>query len=193
MTAPLLAVTVCLLAAGPAVAADDGAEVVISVGQSDSLGVVSTAQSDGGTDADSGPDRRLVGRESGERVDAVVIALWTIAGVMTVLLGIFLWHTSPRRRLRLAGASAELFDEAAEDPEAAGREPGEDSGDGHSAARDFAERVWERILGWTHSWRARPHGAVSADDGSEHESGGVSEDESAVWKFDEKDGEERSV
>ena len=192
VTAPLLAVTLCLLAAGPAVAADDGAEVVISVGQSDSLGVVSTAQSDG-TDTEPGPDRRLVGRESGERVDAVVIALWTIAGVMTVLLGIFLWHTSPRRRLRLAGGSTELFDEADEDPEAAGREPGEESGDGHSAARDFAERVWERILGWTHSWRSRPHGAVSADDGSEQESGGDSEDESAVWKFDEKDGEERSV
>ena len=147
MTAPLLAAALCLLAAGPAVAADDGDEVVISVGQSDSLGVVSTAQSDGGTDADSGPDRRLVGRESGERVDAVVIALWTIAGVMAVLLGIFLWHTSPRRRLRLAGASAELFDEAAQDPEAAGREPAEGSGDGHSAWRDSVVEVWERIAG----------------------------------------------
>ncbi|MYB27660.1 MAG: hypothetical protein F4X38_00830 [Acidimicrobiaceae bacterium] len=192
MAAPLLAVTLCLLAAGPAVAADGGDEVVISVGQSDSLGVVSTAQSDG-TDTEPGPDRRLVGRESGERVDAVVIALWTIAGVMTVLLGIFLWHTSPRRRLRLAGGSAELFDEAEDDPEAAGREPGEDSGDAYSAARDFAGRVWERILAWKRSWGARPHGAGSADDGSEQESGGDSEDESAVWKFDEKDGEERSV
>ena len=112
MTAPLLAVALCLLAAGPASAADGGDELVVSVDQSDSLGLVKTAQSDGGTDADSGPDRRLVGRESGERVDAVVIALWTIAGVMTVLLGVFLWHTSPRRRLRLAGPSAELFDGA---------------------------------------------------------------------------------
>ncbi len=193
MTAPLLAVTLCLLAAGPAVAADDGGEVVISVGQSDSLGVVSTAQSDGGTDADAGTNRRLVGRESGERVDAVVIALWTIAGVMTVLLGVFLWHTSPRRRLRLAGASAELFDEAAEDPEAAGREPGEDSGDEDSAGKDFFGTVWERTLAWTRSRVARPHRAEPVDDGSERESGGDSADESAVWNFGEKDGDERSV
>ena len=193
MTAPLLAVMLCLLAAGPASADDDGDEVVISVGQSDSLGVVSTAQSDGGTDADSGPDRRLVGRESGERVDAVVIALWTIAGVMTVLLGIFLWHTSPRRRLRLAGASAELFDEAAEDPEVAGREPGEDSGGEDSGWNDFAGRVRERIAAWTRSWGARPHDAESVEDGSEQEFDADSEDESAVWKFGEKDGEERSV
>ena len=192
MTAPLLAAALCLLAAGPALAADDGDEVVISVGQSDSLGVVSTAQSDG-TDTEPGPDRRLVGRESGERVDAVVIALWTIAGVMAVLLGIFLWHTSPRRRLRLAGASAELFDEAAQDPEAAGPEPGEGSGDGHSAWRDSVVEVWERIVAWTRLRVARPHGAEPVDDGSEQASGGDSEDESAVWKFGEKDGGERSV
>ena len=126
MTVPLLAVALCLLAAGPASAADDRV-VVVSGEQSDSPSLVGTAQSDGGTDTEPGTDRRLVGRQSGERVDAVVIALWTIAAVMTVLLGIFLWHTSPRRRLRLAGPSAELFDEAEEHSEVAGSDPGEDS------------------------------------------------------------------
>lgn len=52
-------------------------------------------------------DRRLVERESDQRVDAVVIALWAIAATMTVLLVVFLWHTSPRRRIRLAAARSE--------------------------------------------------------------------------------------
>ena len=92
-----------LSAAAPASAADDRNETVVSAGQSDALRVVSTAQSEVDTDPDSGSDRRLVDRESSEQVDVVVIALWTIAAVMTVMLVIFLWHTSPRRRLRLAG------------------------------------------------------------------------------------------
>ena len=53
--------------------------------------------------------------------------------------------------------------------------------------------VWERIVAWTRLRVARPHGAEPVDDGSEQESGGDSEDESAVWKFGEKDGGERSV
>ena len=106
----------CLVAAGPAAGADGRDEVVVDVGQSGLLGLVDTAQSDGGTETQTGTDRRLVERESGQRVDAVVIALWAIAGVMTVLLGIFLWHTSPRRRMRLAaGPSAELFDDLADE------------------------------------------------------------------------------
>ncbi len=230
MTAPLLAVALCLLAAGPASAADGGDELVVSVDQSDSLGLVKTAQSDGGTDADSGPDRRLVGRESGERVDAVVIALWTIAGVMTVLLGVFLWHTSPRRRLRLAGPSAELFDGAegsvgpsedastgdvaaedvAAEDVASGDVAAEDAASGDVAAEDESRedsleggvggRVREALL-WLRS-RVAPQQvsvpavdevSVSAVDDSQQESGRDSEDESAVWKFGEEDGGERSV
>ena len=75
MAAPLLAVALCLSAAAPASAAGDRNETAVSAGQSDALRVVSTAQSELDTD----PDRRLVDRESSERVDAVVIALWAIA------------------------------------------------------------------------------------------------------------------
>ncbi|MCE2511046.1 MAG: hypothetical protein J4F50_00540 [Acidimicrobiia bacterium] len=189
MTAPLLAVTLCLLAAGPAAAADDGGEVVISVGQSDSLGVVSTAQSDGGTDTEPGTDRRLVGRESGERVDAVVIALWTIAGVMTVLLGIFLWHTSPRRRLRLAGASAELFDAAEGGAESSEDESVEHELQKDPSERDLGGRVRDALLR-LRSMVAPQHDAEPAGDGSQLEPDEDSEDESAVWKFSGENGGE---
>ena len=101
--APLLTVVLFVVAVDSASAADEGdAPMVVSTGQPGALGVVSTAQSDVETDPEDGTDRRLVGRESSERVDAIVIALWSIAAGMTVMLGIFLWHTSPRRRLRLA-------------------------------------------------------------------------------------------
>ncbi len=184
----LLAVALCLPAAGPASAAGSGDEMVISVGQSASLDVVSTAQSDGETDTEPGTDLRMVERESGERVDAVVIALWTIAGVMTVLLGFFLWHTSPRRRLRLAGGSAGLLGEAGEDSEVAGRKPGEDAGDEDSVAG-----VLERILAWTRLRGMRPQDAGPADDDSQPAPVEGSENESAVWKFNETDSDERSV
>ncbi len=110
MTVLLVAATLCLLAAGFASAVESGDESVVSADPSDSLGLDSTAQAD----TESGPERRLVERESGERVDAVVIALWTIAGAMTVLLGVFVWHTSPRRRLRLAAASAQAFNDSSD-------------------------------------------------------------------------------
>ena len=101
--APLLAVALFVVSAASALAADEGdSPMVVSADQSGSLGLVSTAQSDVEADPEDGTDRRLVGRESSERVDAIVIALWSIAAGMTVMLGIFLWHTSPRRRLRLA-------------------------------------------------------------------------------------------
>ena len=194
MAAPLLAVALCLLVAGPVSAADSSDDVVISVGESDSLGLVRTAQSDG-TDTEPVADRRLVGRESGERVDAVVIALWTIAAVMTVLLGIFLWHTSPRRRARLAGVSAELFDEADTDSELAGRQPA-----ALSTAKDLVTGVWERVLAWSGSRGAPAHDAESFDADSEQESMeqseqefvGQSEDESAVWKFGEQESTKQS-
>ena len=120
--APLLAVALLVAVAG-AVSATDGGEtpMVVSIEVSDSLGVVSTAQSDTEIDPESGTERRLVGRETSERVDAVVIALWSIAAGMTVMLVLFLWHTSPRRRLRLARRrSTQLYDGEADRAEAAG-------------------------------------------------------------------------
>ena len=144
ITASLLAAALCLLAVGPASAADG--EFVVSADQSDSLGVVVVAQSDG-SDQEPGSDLRLVDRESSERVDAVVIALWSIAAGMTVLLAVFLWHTSPRRRLRLARSrSAQLAEEAAaaEEAEEAGgesgmAEPAEVAGVSESAVAEPAE------------------------------------------------------
>ena len=71
-------------------------------------------------EVEPGEELQLIARESSTRVDAVVIALWSIAVVMTVLLALFVWHTSPRRRLRLARSrSAMLEAEAAsgDDPE----------------------------------------------------------------------------
>jgi len=118
----LLAVALLVAVAG-AVSATDGGEtpMVVSIEVSDSLGVVSTAQSDTEIDPESGTERRLVGRETSERVDAVVIALWSIAAGMTVMLVLFLWHTSPRRRLRLARRrSTQLYDGEADRAEAAG-------------------------------------------------------------------------
>ncbi len=117
--APLLAVALLVVSAASASAADEGdAPMVVSADQSGSLGLVSTAQSDVESDPEDGTDRRLVGRESSERVDAIVIALWSIAAGMTVMLGIFLWHTSPRRRLRLARRrSTERYEPEGEESE----------------------------------------------------------------------------
>ena len=124
--APLLAVALLVVSAASASAADEGdAPMVVSADQSGSLGLVSTAQSDVESDPEDGTDRRLVGRESSERVDAIVIALWSIAAGMTVMLGIFLWHTSPRRRLRLARRrSTERYDPEGEEPEEGSAEDG---------------------------------------------------------------------
>ena len=193
MTAPLVAAAVFVLAAAPALAADDTGGAAPGAELSDTVRVVNSAQSDVEADPASDPDRRLVDRESSERVDAVVIALWTIAGVMTVLLGFFLWHTSPRRRLRLAGAgSSGLSGEVEGGAEPAGEEagegePGEDSSEGGLGAM-----VREALL-WLRSRVAPQPGSQSADDDSRQESDGESVDESAVWKFDEENGEQRSV
>ncbi|MCY3649472.1 MAG: hypothetical protein F4Y99_03550 [Acidimicrobiaceae bacterium] len=174
--ASLLAVALCLLAASPLSAADGPDGAVVGAEGSDVVRVVSSAQSEVEADPDSGSDRRLVDRESSERIDAVVIALWTIAGVMTVLLGLFLWHTSPRRRLRLAGAGP----------------AGEDSSRGR-----FEAMAREALL-WLRSKLASRKGSGSAGDSSQQESDGESSesesvDESAVWKFSEENGEQRSV
>ena len=182
VAASLLAVALCLLAASPVSAADDPDGAVVGAEGSDVARVVSSAQSEVEADPDSDPDRRLVDRESSERIDAVVIALWTIAGVMTVLLGLFLWHTSPRRRLRLArSGSAGLSDEAE------GAEPAAGS------SRGGFERMAREALLWLRSRWAPRKDSESSGDGSEQESDGGSVDESAVWKFSEANGEQRSV
>ena len=67
-----------------------------------------------------GPERRLVGRDSSESVDAVFFALMSIAAGLSVMLVIFVWHTSPRRRLRL---SRELAWRGSDTPVGAGKEP----------------------------------------------------------------------
>ena len=156
ITASLLAVALCLLSVGPASATDGGPAAAVD--QSDSPSVVVVAQ-EGGSDEDSDTGLRLIDRQSTTRVDAVVIALWSIAAGMTVMLAVFLWHTSPRRRLRLARTrSAHLAEEAGEDAEdleaeeaeeAEGDEddseaegddePGEDAEDGEEAVVGEAE------------------------------------------------------
>ena len=145
-------------------------------------------RSDGGADTEPGTDRRLVERESGERVDAVVIALWTIAGAMTVLLGIFLWHTSPRRRLRLAGASAELFDGAEGSAERSEDESASDESHGDSPGSGSGARVGDRILRWLSWVMGRREDSESGEDDSRPDPVGASDDESAVWRFDDRDG-----
>ena len=92
------------LAVGVAAAQE---RVGVSDGESGPARVV-VAQNGGVSDPPAAPERRVVRRESTERVDAVVIALYSIAGAMTVALGAFVWHTSPRRRMRLARARSQI-------------------------------------------------------------------------------------
>ena len=141
--APLLTVVLFVVSAASASAADEGdSPMVVSADQSGSLGLVSTAQSDVEADSQDDTDRRLVGRESSARVDAVVIALWSIAVGMTVMLGIFLWHTSPRRRLRLARRrTTQLYDPEGEEPEDGSAEDG--SAEEGSAEEGPAEEATE--------------------------------------------------
>lgn len=47
------------------------------------------------------------GRSADGQIDLVVTSLASIAAVMTVMLGFFLWHTSPRRRLQVARRRAD--------------------------------------------------------------------------------------
>ena len=148
--APLLAVALLVAVAGSVSATDaPEAPLVVSAEVSGSLGAVGTAQSDTEVDPEPGTERRLVGRESSERVDGVVIALWSIAAGMTVMLVLFLWHTSPRRRLRLARRrSTQLYDGEADLAEAAaGAAPAgdaevvEDAEAAAAATRENAEAV----------------------------------------------------
>ena len=90
-------------AVSPAGAAADG--LVAARQQS-----AQSAQSDDPSDPAVESERSLVERTTTRSVDAVVIALFSVAGVMTVMLVLFLWHTSPRRRLRMARRrSVELY------------------------------------------------------------------------------------
>ncbi|MCY3617314.1 MAG: hypothetical protein OXH54_01025 [Acidimicrobiaceae bacterium] len=144
LAAPLLAAALLVAVVGSASATTDGeAPLVVNPDQSGSLGVVSTAQSDTEISPESDTEPRLVGRESSERVDGVVIALWSIAAGMTVMLVVFLWHTSPRRRLRLARRrSTQLYDgEADLAAGAAGSDKDGDEVDDGAAAMQDAEAV----------------------------------------------------
>lgn len=193
MAAPLLAVALFVLAASPALAADGTSGAAPGAELSDTTQVGGSAQSEVEGDPDSDPDRRLVDRASSERIDAVVIALWTIAGVMTVLLGFFLWHTSPRRRLRLAGGGSDgLSSEAEDGAEPAGEEAGEDE-PGEDSSRGGFEGMAREALLWLRSRLAPRKEPESADHDSQQEPDGGSVDESAVWKFNEENGEQRSV
>ena len=149
----LLAVALLVVVAGPVSATGGGEDpMVVTAEVSGSLGVVSTAQSGTGNDPESDTERRLVDRETSERVDGVVIALWSIAAGMTVMLVLFLWHTSPRRRLRLARRrSTQLYDGEADRAEAGAEAPSatdaeddpvvEDAEAAAAATRDDAEAV----------------------------------------------------
>ena len=91
-----------------------------------------------------------MGRESRQRIDAVVIALWSIAGAMTVLLAVFLWHTSPRRRLRLArNREAQLW-RVANEPEPEEPDSSEqaepDEPESGSAGSGRRRRLWPRLI-----------------------------------------------
>ena len=143
--APLVAVALLVVVAGPVSATDGGeAPMVVSAEVSGSLGVVSTAQSDTEVDPESGTERRLVGRESSERVDGVVIALWSIAAGMTAMLVLFLWHTSPRRRLRLARRrSTQLYDGEADRADPAGATASAEDAEVVEGAEAEAAVAWE--------------------------------------------------
>ena len=158
--------------------------MVVSTDVSSSVGVVSTAQSDTEISPESDTEPRLVNRESSERVDGVVIALWSIAAGMTVMLVLFLWHTSPRRRLRLARRrSTQLYDgeaDRAEDGDGAGSaddaEVVEDAEAAAAAASQDAEAVAVAAAGAAED--PEPAGAAPQTAWEEPaETGSVDEDE----------------
>ena len=176
--APLLAVALLVVSATSASAADEGdAPMVVSADQSGSLGLVSTAQSDVEADPEDGTDRRLVGRESSERVDAIVIALWLIAAGMTVMLGIFLWHTSPRRRLRLARRRSTERYEAEGDESEDGEGPADD-GSAQEASGDPEQESAEGESGDPEQESAE-EGSGDPEQESAEEGSGDPEQESA--------------
>ena len=162
---PVLAVALLVVVVGSA-SATGGYDlpVVVSAEVSGSLGVVSTAQSEVETNPETEP--RLVGRESSSRVDAVVISLWSIAAGMTVMLGLFLWHTSPRRRLRLARRrSTEMYEAEHEPPEAAAATA--------SAEEGTAEVPEPAEEGSTEVSEAVEEGSAEIPDASDVEEGSV--------------------
>ncbi|MXW93975.1 MAG: hypothetical protein F4110_04245 [Acidimicrobiaceae bacterium] len=189
VAAPLLALALSLLAASPVSADDGGDGGVVGAEGSSAVRMVDSVQSEVEADPDSEPARRLVDRESSERVNAVVIALWAIAGVMTVLLGLFLWHTSPRRRLRLAvGGSAGLSDEAEGAAEPAGDEPGEDEPGADSSKGRF-EAMARAALVWLRSKLAPRKQLESAGGSSQQESESATDGSQQASYGESSDGE----
>lgn len=68
----------------------------------DEYNVVPEADPESTYDSDSAAVRRTVDPESSRELERITLALVAIAVLMTVLLVMFLWHTSPQRRLRVA-------------------------------------------------------------------------------------------
>ena len=116
--AATLATLMLAVGINPAAVADDGlvaarhqsAQSASTVQAVESAQSAQSAQSDDPSDPAVESERSLVERTTTRSVDAVVIALFGVAGAMTVMLALFLWHTSPRRRLRMARRrSVELY------------------------------------------------------------------------------------
>lgn len=94
---------IVIAAAGAVWMSGSASHASVDVGAYDvAAAAADVAQGDSDGDGESDTDRRLIDRSSTERVDSVLIALFSIAGAMALMLLAFLWHTSPRRRLRLA-------------------------------------------------------------------------------------------
>ena len=128
LAAALLAAALVLVAFGTQSAAaqtETPSAAVVEVSDAAGASGLVVAQSELETDEEPGTTRRLVGRESSTRVDSFVVALWSIAVGMTVMLGLFLWHTSPRRRLRLARTRSAQLSENLDAPEVSNATPPE--------------------------------------------------------------------
>ena len=105
-----------------------------------------------------------------------MIALWSIAAGMTVMLVVFLWHTSPRRRLRLARRrSTQLYDGEADQAGAAAEalsdNDGDEIDDGAAAMQD-AEAVAVAAAGADEDPELPPVWEDEAEPASEEEPAG---------------------
>ena len=115
LVAAVLSAALCLLAAAGHVSAQD---------TQDDHNVVPEADPENTSDSDSADGRRTVDPESSRELERITLALVAIAVLMTVLLAMFLWHTSPQRRLRVARrrSKAQFEIAAIEAPDAERRE-----------------------------------------------------------------------
>ncbi len=116
LAATVLSAALCLLVATGHVSAQD---------TQDDYNVVPDADPENTSDSDSAGGRRTVDPESSRELERITLALVAIAVLMTVLLAMFLWHTSPQRRLRVARrrSKAQFEIAAIEAPDAERREP----------------------------------------------------------------------